>query len=232
MKPLCHLGEVRSFWGDAGRRLSFAVLLFVGAICARVRASSFSWAVDSSGSFTDSANWNYFPLFPPPHNDYPTGLDSVTFRRGSGVTYSVTFPGGGMFGTIPVSYDADRLLVGSNNVTLSDSLVFVQSSYTIDNTDLTASGRGVVVGVTASDTAAVLTTTLPFSAVAATIGDAAGAVGTLNVNGRTFTLSGNSASTGADGQELLLGNAGAGTLNINNGASFTMPSGNADVWIA
>jgi T5SS/PEP-CTERM-associated repeat protein len=68
--------------------------------------------------------------------------------------------------------------------------------------------------VSATDTTAVLTTRLAtFSAVAATIGDAAGSNGTLNVSAGSFNVTG----SGTPSEELIVGNHGTGTITANGG---------------
>ena len=155
----------------------------------------------------------------------PDANDIVTFRRGSGATYTVTFPGVGT-GTTPVDYVSDRLLVGSNTTSFAEAQFNpAPSTYTAENATTAESGRAIIIGVLGGDRAAVLNTWLAtFSGAAATIGDAAGSNGTLNVDAGTFSISG---STTLD-DELIIGNHGTGAFNVNNGAAVTLTGADGD----
>ena len=136
----------------------------------------------------------------------PDANDIVTFRRGNIAMYAVTFPGVGT-GTTPVDYVTDRLLVGSNTTSFAETQFNpAPSTYTAANATTAESGRGIIIGATASDTAATLTTRLAtLSATAATIGDPAGSSGTLNVTAGTFHVTGSDASN----IELIVGRNGS-----------------------
>src|SRR5262249_56152676 len=133
-----------------------------------------SWNSKSSGSFNVAGNWN---------NGVPSDTDTAVFRRGTGTTYTVTFPG--LISGLAI-YQTDQLRIGSNNV---DFEVTFHAIYQVLNPTTTESGRAVVIGETASDNA-VLSTAIPLSAAAVTLGDAAGPSGTLNVNSSAFNLTG------------------------------------------
>ena len=217
-----------------GRIVLLAGLMLVLLACrpALVGATSFSWNVNTGGAFNNSANWVQKGLVD--LDGIPDANDDVTFRRGSGVAYTVTFPGTGPLGSTPVNYVTDQLRVGNNTVTFVDATSSlpphapIPSTYTLINTATSESGRGMIVGDSAADTAAVLTTRLAsLSATAATIGDAAGSIGTLNVSAGTFNITG----SGAGDIELIIGNNGIGTLNVNNGADVALTQANADVWL-
>ena len=99
-----------------------------------------------------------------------------------------------------MTYTSDQLIVHSNTVTLADSSAFniTAASYNVTNASFSRLTRGIIVGGTPSDTAAVLNTSLvSLSCVAATIGDQANgggsSNGTLNVtSGGTFSVTGSS----------------------------------------
>jgi T5SS/PEP-CTERM-associated repeat protein len=189
----------------------------VGGSASVAHASSFSWNA-LNGQFNDSANWDQKGVID--LDGVPDANDIVTFRRGSIVSYTVTFPGTGHGNGSPVDYVTDQLRVGNNNVSFADgnSTVFpfspVPSTYTVDNPTTAESGRGIIVGETAADTTAVLTTRLAtLSAVAATIGDVAGSNGTLNVSAGSFNVTG----SGPPSEELIVGRNGTGTITANGG---------------
>ena len=165
-----------------GEPLILLALFVVWGSVSVAHATSFSWNA-LNGQFNDSANWEQ--TGPIDLDGVPDANDIVTFRRGNIATYTVTFPGAGT-GTTPVDYVTDRLLVGSNTTSFAETQFNpAPSTYTAANATTAESGRGMIVGVTAGDTAAMLTTRLAtLSAAAATIGDAAGSSGTLNVSRR------------------------------------------------
>src|SRR4051812_16529083 len=175
------------------------------------------WNTVNSGNFSNSANWN---------NGVPGSSDTAIFREGIGATYAVTFNGTNPLAP-PVHYFSDRLIVGNNNVTFSRSLI--GADYSVVNATTAEAGRGIIVGELGGvvlDTAT-LTTTFPLSGVAATIADAPETTGTLNVSGGTFSLSGNNTTD----HEFIVGNHGAGTLNVTNGAGVLMSGTSADATI-
>jgi T5SS/PEP-CTERM-associated repeat protein len=201
-------------------------------LASTANATSFTWNA-TDGLFNDSGNWTQSG-FPVDLDNVPDSNDIVTFRSGAhSPPYTVTFPGNGL---TPVNYITDQLRVGTNSVTFADGTVFVPpsfqvtvpSTYTLGDTSTTAAGRGIVIGATASDTAAVLTTRVAtLSASAATIGDVAGSNGTLNVSAGTFNITGSAAPS----LDLFVGNSGTGTLNVTGGADVNVTAAGADAWI-
>jgi T5SS/PEP-CTERM-associated repeat protein len=177
-------------------------LLAVGA----ARAADRTWN-DGSDNWTVAGDWT--------PSGAPGGADNAIFRSGSGATYTVTFPGSGAGGGLPaVGYATDQLRVGNNSVTFADPVVgsLVPSTYSVNNATTAEAGRGIIVGELSTDTAAVLTTQLAtFSGVAATIGDASGSNGTLNISAGTFNVTG----SGTVDFELIVGRNGAGTMNVS-----------------
>ncbi len=210
-----------------GEPLILLALLVVGGSSAVAAPTSFSWNA-LNGQFNDSANW--VQTGPIDFDGVPDADDIVTFRRGSFVSYTVTFPGARNGAGSPVDYVSDQLQMGNNNVSFTDanSILFpfpvVPSTYSVDNPTTAESGRGMIVGASATDTAAVLTTRLAMlSAVAATIGDVAGSNGTLNVNAGTFSVSGSDITN----IELIIGRSGAGAMNVSGGADVSVTKGAA-----
>ena len=213
-----------------GRIVSLAalVMVLVAGGAAPVAATSFSWNVNTGGLFNDSANWGQMGLID--LDGVPDANDIATFRRGSAISYTVTFPGAGLRSD-PINFVTDQLRIGSNTVSFVDGTDFnhvvVPSTYTLDNSSTAEAGRGIIIGETGSDTAAVLTTRLAtLNAVAATIGDATGASGTLNVSGGTSYITGSSPTD----TELIIGRNGnsTGTLNVSAGAHMYVTSGYGD----
>src|SRR5689334_22640575 len=92
-------------------------------------ATTTSWNVNTSGTFTTTGNWS---------SGVPGSADTAVFRRGTGISYTVTFPGS----TPPaaaISYTNDRLRVGNNHVTLARSAV--GATYTLGRTVTTEATR-------------------------------------------------------------------------------------------
>lgn len=201
-------------------RFGAAMLSVLGLVASTSVAATSSWdgngAVPPSGNFDVANNWN--------PNNVPGSGDSAEFSRG-GFSYTVTFPGTGGGGATPVNYVSDQLRVGNNSVSFIDATsalppqLPIPSTYALDNTATAESSRGIIIGVTGSDTAAVLTTELAtLSAAAATLGDAAGSSGTLNVSAGTFRVTGSSFGD----RELIIGNHGTGRLAVSGGADVNV----------
>jgi T5SS/PEP-CTERM-associated repeat protein len=191
-----------------------------GRFLPTVEASTYTWdgngASPPSGDFGTDNNWN--------PNTAPGGIDrnyTAVFNLDAQTKpYIVSFPGSGFGGMNAVNYATDRLLVGSTN-TVSFAQVNAFSTYTVNNTTTAEAGRGIIIGQVSGDNAtlnAALTGVTGLSGVAATIGDAAGAIGTLNVSGSKFNLSGASATD----DELIIGNRGTGTLNVTAGGAVNL----------
>jgi T5SS/PEP-CTERM-associated repeat protein len=208
-------------------RFGGATLSVLGLVASTSLAATYSWdgngAVPPSGNFDVANNWN--------PNTVPGSGDTAEFSRGGGVSYTVIFPGTGSAGATPVNYVSDQLRVGNNAVSFLDATsalppqLPIPSTYTLLNTTTAESGRGIIIGVTGSDTAAALTTQLAsLSAAAATLGDAAGSNGTLNVSAGTFHVTGSSFGD----RELIIGNRGTGLLNVSGGAGVNVDGGYGD----
>ncbi len=159
------------------------------------------------GTFTTANNWN--------PNAVPGDADTAIFRFGAAPPYTVTFPGAPIIQP-PVLHVNDQLRVGSNQVTFRSNL---RAAYTLDNPATSEAGRGIIIGELPGDIAVLNNSLLTLTSAAATIGDAAGSEGTLNLNAGTFHVTGNSGD-----HELIVGNSGKGTLNVGAGARLNVPS--------
>jgi T5SS/PEP-CTERM-associated repeat protein len=207
---------------DRARRWNgLSVLLVISAAFLRATEPGFgatsNWITSASGMYSVASNWD---------NGIPGANDTAVFRRGTGATYTVTFPGGNPLIQPPINTVTDRLIVGNNTVSFVEPFGR-QATYTLGNTTTAEAGRGVIVGELGGvvQDVAVLNTALPITTAAATIGDGAGATGALNVNSSTFTVTGSDTANAA----LIVGNSGNGILNISAGAQLmlTGSSGNA-----
>src|SRR5262249_27438859 len=175
------------------------------------------WINPTGGMFSTAANWN---------SGVPQAGDTAVFREGLGATYTAGFSGGNILTGQTAHYQTNRLVVGGNDVTFSLSGVLSQADYTVLNPTTAEAGRGTVVGElggVVSDVAT-LTTRINVSGAAATIGDAVGATGTLNVAAGTFTLTGLGNTVG-DPAILTVGNHGIGAVHVTGGAKLNL-SGN------
>src|SRR5207245_386062 len=85
------------------------VWIMLLAAATSMPAATTDWNTNLSGNFDDAANWD---------NGTPTGFDTAVFRRGVGITYTVTFRGLPL-GAGTANYPSDQLRVGSNTVTLA-----------------------------------------------------------------------------------------------------------------
>src|SRR5262249_34897755 len=94
--------------------------------------------------------------------------------------------------------------------------------------------RGMIVGVESGDVAVVnlvkngtgTSGTMTLSVRAATLGDAGGSAGTLNVNNSTLSVIGSSADS-----ELIVGRGGNGTLLVQNGGKVNVSGAVGDTTI-
>jgi T5SS/PEP-CTERM-associated repeat protein len=189
-------------------------LLHFAMSCRPANPSNFFWRAGQDGSFNDPAKWS--------PSGVPGNADAAVFRVGEGEMYTVGFPGNPPF-VPPAEYSTERLRVGSNAVTfIRASSPFAQGpvSYTVLNSTIDEAGRGIIIGELATDVAAVLNLapSLPLTGVAATLGDAAGASGTLNIDGSALNLT----VFGNNVRPLIVGNHGNGVLNVNNGADVNL----------
>jgi T5SS/PEP-CTERM-associated repeat protein len=183
-------------------------------------AAVINWNTNSSGNFSDAANWTSIT----PGTGVPGSQDEAAFARGSAVTYTVTFPGDFLINPTK-TYTNSQLYVGNNTVTFGESTArqLGRSNYTLTNpTNGISSNRGIVVGEAATDTAATLITGLKtLTAVAATLGDQGGSVGTLKVIGGTVNITDtNTPTTQSTG--LIVGNDGVGKLFVSGGGKVNV----------
>ncbi len=163
-----------------------------------------SWNTNSNGLFTAAANWN---------NGVPDIPDTATFNRGSGITYTVTFPGSAGVQAPPV-YKNDRLLIRSNAVSFVRGTGVNGPSYVGTNTGSGGFDPGIVIGQLNGDNGR-LTTAIPLSAPMIWLARDAGSTGRLDLTAHT---------TASVSDRIQVGYRGNGTLSIDTGAQLTMPS--------
>jgi T5SS/PEP-CTERM-associated repeat protein len=158
---------------------------------------------------------------------------------GFGSPYKVTFPGNDLViggGTPDANYTTAFLRVRDNGVTFDGSSSGGKgaSTYTVTSTTQTEADRAIIIGVGPGENASLSVThssivccglLSKFSGVTATLGDAAGASGTLNMNAGTFNVTGSDFTQ----TQLIVGNNGNGTLNVNNGADVHVSGFNSKV---
>jgi T5SS/PEP-CTERM-associated repeat protein len=182
------------------------VLVIVGMMPLFGHAATSHWNTDSSGSFSNAANWSPMSV--------PGNADDAVFMRG-GKTYTVTFLSGASGFPQPV-YTTHSVNVNSDAVTFARTFGGIGPAFVADSTTLDpASERGIAIGVFFGDNGS-LTTSILTSAVAATIGDDFGSTGELHVTSHS-TL--NITGTTPD-YVLYVGRRGSGTLLIDTGAQF------------
>ena len=182
-----------------------------------------TWVNFGSGDFNNPNNW-FEPSVPGPG-------DFVSFEVGSGNPYTVTFPGNelGVGGTVTANYTTEHLRVRDNAVTFAGSTQAGRgpSTYTVASPTLTEANRGIIIGVFGGENAVLNVSNFGMvccgrlssvNTAAATIGDFAGANGTLNMNTGVFSVTGSGSAIDVYEHELIVGNHGTGTLNVNNGA--------------
>ena len=184
------------------------------------------WNTFGDGRFNDPNNW-----LPP---GIPTGGDTVSFEIGGSLTFTVTFPGN-LLGELPATYTTSKLRVRGDRITFSGSVEVNRddATYTVASSDMSEAGRGIIIGVDAGNTAVLnVSPASPsslglarFNCAAATLGEAAGSTGTMNVNFGAFNVTGSDFTA----TQLIVGNHGAGALNINNGAKLNVPGFNSRV---
>ena len=174
------------------------------------KAHAIQWKANASGNFNTGSNWV--------GNVAPTSSDTATFGVGTAANYTVTLNGAAP-GFPPVVHTVDRVVVDSNTVTLARNSLLGATSLAANKTTTTEAGRAIVVGSGGFDQAT-LNTSIPVTAAAATIADAAGSSGTWNVTASTVTLN-SSPNSGT----LIVGNSGVGSLNVSGGAAVEVPGG-------
>src|SRR5262249_20226326 len=131
----------------------------------------------------------------------------------AGVSYTVTFNGAAS-GFPPPQYQCAALIVDSTN-----NVAFAKNNLLPIAPNLTVTGD-VDIGSAGNDNAT-LNTSFLVSCAASSIGTVAD-VGTLNVNGGTFNITGS-------GNVLEIGNdLGTGTLNISGGGRVNLTSATGD----
>src|SRR5215212_2951025 len=133
-----------------------------------------NWINDSGGSFTTATNWD---------NGVPAAADTAVFNRGF-LAYEVTFPGY-FLPPSPGNHVIDSLRINTNEVLFSNSPSIIDKGPR--GLSVTHSDNSIVIGENAGDVAILDTTLNSFTGADTIIGRVAGATGTLNVNGGTFS---------------------------------------------
>ncbi|MGD9690872.1 MAG: hypothetical protein AB7K52_14980 [Phycisphaerales bacterium] len=147
------------------------------------RADALSWSNAAGGSAALATNWN--------PNLVPDAADTLTFNLVG--TYTVTFPA-----SIPTAL----------------SHTFKRGTVTLSITGAHDTSSFVRVGDLSPDLAtAILSSGALNAGSGVSIGNSAGATGTLTIDNEPSFL-----STTNAGSDIVIGNAGAGTLNVTDGA--------------
>ena len=184
---------------------------FIALVFAQLApAATSNWNSIVGGSFTIPGNWTGGVV--------PTSADRAAFALGAAASYSVTFPGKINL-PLPV-YAFDQLRVGSNTVSFSDFTNFglwTPGTVSVTNPATNDTDRSIIIGDVAGEAAVLNTTLKNFSGIAATIGNAVGSSGTLNVNGGTLALTGVPSKVA-----LYVGFLGTGALNVTGGAKVNV----------
>ena len=180
----------------AARTLIFPIALALTVFSPLVaRATSYSWDGSSGTQFTNSNNWTPAGI--------PGAADTTTFRLGAVPVYPVWLFQG-LFD--PIDVTVDRMIVGTNTASFAGGVL------TVDSTNTTETGRGLIIGQTASDVAVVNSGLQGLSTVYATLGSAAGSSGTLNVSAGSFNVTGLTPT-----YDLIVGLFGSGAINVSGG---------------
>jgi T5SS/PEP-CTERM-associated repeat protein len=162
-----------------------------------------------TGSAGTAGNWT---------GGVPNSASIAVFARGVAESYTLQLNTG--------TRTVGQLRVGSNTVTLASNNTTVRN-LTADDWHFDDDNRAIVIGVNAGDVA-VVTGSSTFGTLlgrAATLGDAAGASGTLNLTSSTNLLNVNGSSPAF--WEFIVGRAGTGTLNVSGGARVTVSGSGA-----
>ena len=175
----------------------------------------------SSASFTTGSSWT---------GGTPNQNFVAQFNRGSAASYIVTLPQNTQTNNVTT---VDQVRVGSNTVTFESNSATSSRTLSVDDWHTDTSRRGVIIGVANGDAAIVnlakngASGAMTLTARAATIGDMAGAAGTLNVNNATVNIIG---SNVAD-TEFIVGRGGNGALMVQGGGKVNVNGAGADATI-
>jgi T5SS/PEP-CTERM-associated repeat protein len=174
-----------------------------------------SWTTaNASASFSTGSSWS---------GGTPNQNFVAQFNRPAGASYTVTFSS---------NPTVDQLRVGSNTVTLQSSNTTTSRTLSVDDWHTDMARRGMIVGLTSDDVSVVNVVKngasggMTLSTRAATLGDVAGASGTLNVNNSTFNVLASSVDT-----ELIIGRGGTGTLVVQGGGKVNVSGASGDATI-
>lgn len=183
---------------------TLALSMFV----ATARAVTTNWAVNGGGSYTTAGNWSA---------GVPGSADTAGFNRNADITYAILFPGRPI--ASPLTRQVDHLSVGTNTVSFSDSVNLNQLPAALAVVPVIDTGEHALrVGDSFGQTAVLNTTLSSFSSTSVTMGKDTITSGTLRITGGTFNVTGT--QSGKD--ELIVGDLGAGTLEVSSGGHLTL----------
>jgi T5SS/PEP-CTERM-associated repeat protein len=200
-----------SFARDNCLRATITLAILCPAVA---QATNFSW-VSTGGQFDAASNWTQSG-FPSDRDRIPDADDAVTFDRGNVTLYPVYF-GNLLAPNSDIHPTVDKVVIGNNPLSF---VGLYGSTLTVDSTNTTETGRGVVIGSGAGDVAVLTSSLATFDTQYATLGSAAGSNGTLNLTSSSvgaFSVSG----TGAT-YDLIVGLNGTGMINVSNGRDVTV----------
>ena len=183
-----------------------APLIALGLIVGAAMADSTLWLSSSGGLFTDVTKWS---------NGMPNSADDLaSFNAGGVTTYTITFPAGN-FPPGPTNYLTGTTAIGANRVTFVPVTGPTLGEVIYTNT-------AILIGAPAATPASLTTSIQELVTTSAQLGVGAGSPGTLNVNGGTFKVVGNSAD-----YDLIVGGDARGTITVNSVMNLTGTQGNA-----
>jgi len=182
------------------RHLSTRLLvpMCVGVAATVLPAATTNWINNGGGAFGSAGNWD---------NGVPDAADTAVFRRGAIPLYPVFL--GSFMNPNPEHRTVDRLIIGTNTLTMAG---LAGSTLTVDGTDTSETGRGLIIGQTPTDVAVLNNALGGLSTPYATLGSAAGSSGTLNVVGGPFNVTGLTPT-----YDLIVGLFGSGVINVSDG---------------
>jgi T5SS/PEP-CTERM-associated repeat protein len=157
-----------------------------------------------AGPFTSSISWD---------NGAPGADDTAVFRRGNVPIVAALF--GNILSGSPAHPTINRLIVGTNPLSLTG---VAASTLTVN--EFLNFGGDTIIGAVATDVAVLNLNISGLSTQRATLGNAAGSSGTLNLNNATtgtFAVTGTSAT-----YDLTIGFDGTGAISVSNGRDVTV----------
>src|SRR5262245_51663115 len=187
-------------------RILFLPALLLSALLADIaHAITKTWAGSDGGSYSTPGNWSPSGL--------PGTFDSLVVDVGTVASpYDINFD---------VDASVSQLTVATNPLNFPGAT----RTLSLTSTSTVTSSRALIIGRTGTGTAnAALTSSLAqLNAPYAVLGLSSGSVGTLNLTGGTFNVSGTGAFS-----DLLIGDSGTGSINVSDGADVTV-AGDTDL---